>query len=231
MPCYFNLHKMKKILLVGTDSSAALSLKKLYSKNYHFTSMSRNAEQSDVADFDVLNPDTFLKTDLFYDGIVYFPGTINLKQFTRLSIDDFNKDYEVNVLGLINILKFYIPKLNPGSSVVFFSSVAAKLGMPFHSSVSMVKSAIVGLCKSLSAEYAPKIRFNCVSPSLFESKMSQRLLRNEKVKEKLSQNNPLGRIGSPKDISSIIHFLLSENSSWITGQDISVDGGMSVISK
>ena len=89
---------------------------------------------------------------------------------------------------------------------MFFSSVAAKLGMPFHSSVSMVKSAIVGLCKSLSAEYAPKIRFNCISPSLFESKMSQRLLRNEKVKEKLSQNNPLGRIGSPKDISSIIHF-------------------------
>ncbi|WP_353889025.1 SDR family oxidoreductase, partial [uncultured Idiomarina sp.] len=123
-----------------------------------------------------------------YDGLVYFPGTINLNQFSRLKIDDFYNDFDINVMGFIKILKHYLSYLNEGSSIVLFSTVASKIGMPFHSSVSIVKSALDGLCKSLAAEFAPKYRVNCISPSLFESNMSKRFLRSEaganKIKEK-----------------------------------------------
>ena len=101
--------------------------------------------------------------------------------------------------------------------------------MPFHSSIAISKSAIVGLMQSLAAEWSPKIRVNCISPSIFESNMSQRMLSNEKSLERISNNHPLKRVGNPNDISSAINFLLSHESSWITGQDISIDGGMSKI--
>ena len=120
-----------------------------------------------------------------------------------------------------------MPYFNDGCSMVFISSLAGKMGMPFHSSISISKSALVGLCKSLAAEYAPKYRVNCISPSLFKSKMSERLLKNETSQERIKNNNPLKRIGSSDDIASLLNFLLSDDSQWITGQDISVDGGMS----
>ena len=132
-------------------------------------------------------------------------------------------------MGLVKILKYYIPNFNNGCSLVFISSLASKVGLPFHSSISISKSALVGLCKSLAAEYAPNFRVNCISPSLSSSKMSARLLKNELSQERIRNNNPLKKIGKPEDISSIINFLLSSNSQWITGQDISVDGGMSTL--
>ena len=220
---------MKNVLLVGSSSSSCQNFYNHYKNEFNFIRLSRNREFSDFADFDLLNSDSFPKIEDNFDGIVYFPGTINLKQFHRLSVDDFQNDININVIGLINILKHYYQQTNVGSSVVLFSTVASKVGMPFHASVATSKSAIVGLMKSLAAEWAPKIRVNCISPSIFESKMSERMLRNEKAAEKISNNHPLKRYGNPNDISNLIHFLISEKSSWITGQDISVDGGMSKI--
>ncbi len=166
-----------------------------------------------------------------YDGLVYFPGTINLKPFKSLKIDDFYDDLNVSVIGLVKILKHYHASLNKGSSLVFISSLASKVGMPFHSSVSVSKSALVGLCNALAAEFSPEIRVNCISPSMFKSKMSSRFIRNEKSEERIRSNNPLNKIGTAEDISSLINFLLSDASNWITGQNISVDGGMSVLKK
>ena len=103
--------------------------------------------------------------------------------------------------------------------------------MPFHSSVSVAKSALVGLCNALAAEFSPEIRVNCISPSMFKSKMSSRFLRNEKSEERIKSNNPLNKIGTAEDISSLIDFLISDASNWITGQNISVDGGMSILKK
>ena len=217
---------MKNIMLVGASSSAAQALCK-NNKKYNYIKLSRNNQFSDVNNFDITNEDTYINLDLKLDGFVYFPGTINLRQFKSLKEKDFQNDFEVNVMGLIRILKYYLNHFNEGSSFVFFSTVAAKIGMPFHTSVSMVKSALNGLCISLSAEYAPKFRFNCISPSLFKSEMSSRFLRNEKYIENLREKNPLKKIGSPNDISSMIDFLLSDQSRWITAQNISVDGGMS----
>ncbi len=220
---------MKKILLIGASSSVAIDLYDKYNKNYEFIRMSRTPTHSDINDFNLFDSNTYYKSDYKYDGLVYFPGTINLKNFSSLSIEDFKNDYNINFLGLVQALQFYLPSFNNGASFVFFSTTANKNGMPFHSSVSSVKSAIVGLTKSLAAEWAPKYRVNCISPSIFESNMSSKILRSERIKERISNNHPLKRYGSSNDISEMVNFLISEKSSWITGQDIFVDGGMSNI--
>ena len=179
---------MKNILLVGASSDVAISIYQEYKEKYNFIRLSRNISHSDIHNFNILDSNTFFSSDIKYDGIVYFPGTINLKPFRNLNTDDFYNDFDINVMGLVKILKFYIPKLNRNSSLVFISSLAGKIGMPFHCSVSVAKSAIVGLCYSLAAELAPNTRVNCVSPSLFKSKMASRLLRNIKSEEKIKNN-------------------------------------------
>jgi NAD(P)-dependent dehydrogenase (short-subunit alcohol dehydrogenase family) len=218
---------MKNILLVGASSDSARSLIKIYNDKYNFIRLSRNDVESEVDNFDILDSDTYYSSDIKYDGLVYFPGTINLRPFKSLKIQDFYNDFDINVMGLVKILKFYIPFFNDGCSIVFISSLAGKMGLPFHASISISKSALVGLSKSLAAEYAPKYRVNCISPSLFKSKMSERLLKNDLSQERIKNNNPLKKIGSTDDIASLINFLLSDESHWITGQDISIDGGMS----
>lgn len=220
---------MKNILIVGSSSAAAQQLINIYKDDYNFIKLSRDVEESDIIGFNVLNTDTYLKDEMSYDGLIYFPGSINLKPFKNLKIEDFHKDFEINIIGLVKILKFYQPYLNNGSSLVFISSLASKIGMPFHSSVSLVKSAIVGLCSSLAAEFAPDIRVNCISPSIFNSNMSSRFLKNPQSVERIRNKNPLQKIGEPDDIAKLLNFLLSDDSKWITGQNISIDGGMSTL--
>ena len=221
---------MKNILLVGSSSAASKDLFNTYKNRYNFIRLSSIESESDIKNFNVLNPESYYVNEEFkYDGLVYFPGSINLKPFKNLKIDDFYNDFDINVMGLVKILKFYQPYFNEDCSLVFISSLASKIGMPFHSSVAVSKSALVGLCISLAAEFAPYKRVNCISPSIFESNMSARFLRNAKSKERIQNNNPLKKIGETKDISSLVNFLLSDDSKWITGQNISIDGGMSTI--
>ncbi|MBY0424572.1 MAG: SDR family oxidoreductase, partial [Cytophagales bacterium] len=155
------------------------------------------------------------------DGLAYCPGTINLKPFARLSLDDFKNDFQVNVLGAVQVLQFIIPRLKKSgsSSVVLYSTVASSLGMPFHASVSASKSAVEGLAKSLAAEFATnKIRFNVVAPSLTNTPLAKQLLSTPEKIDASNKRHPLGRIGESADISQISSFLLSDESSWITGQ-------------
>ena len=222
---------MKNVLLIGASSEAALSLYKNFNQQYNFIRLSRKDSESCVSNFDILDTSTYYAEELKYDGLVYFPGTINLKPFKSLKVDDFYNDFDVSVMGLIKVLKYYHSYFNKDASLVFISSLASKIGMPFHSSVTVAKSALVGLCTSLAAEFSPDIRVNCISPSMFKSKMSARFLSNEKSEERIRNNNPLKKIGESEDISSLIHFLLSDNSKWITGQNISIDGGMSTLRK
>ena len=221
---------MKNILLVGGSSKVSIDLIEKYSFNYNFISLSRNDNYSDYLKFDILDTLTFPDIDNL-DGIIYFPGNINLKPFKRIKIEEFQNDYNINVVGLLNILKFYERSLNDSASIVMFSSIAAKVGMPFHSSIAMSKAAITSLSRTLSAEWSPKIRLNTISPSLFSSTMSEVFLKDDNMIERMSNKHPLDRVGSVSDISSMINFLISDNSSWITGQDFSVDGGLSTIVK
>ena len=220
---------MKEIVLIGASSSSCQSFMHTYKNNYNFTCLSRNTNYSDIDDFDILDTSKYLNVERQIDGLVYFPGSINLRQFSSLKTENFIEDFNINVLGLITALKFYQKNFNKGASVVVFSTVAAKLGMPFHASVATVKSAVTGLAKSLAAEWSPNIRVNCISPSIFKSEMSKRILSSEVMVEKISNNHPMKRHGETNDISSLINFLLSDESSWMTGQDLSVDGGMSTL--
>jgi NAD(P)-dependent dehydrogenase (short-subunit alcohol dehydrogenase family) len=164
-------------------------------------------------------------------GVVYCPGTINLKPFNRLTISDFQKDFQVNVLGAVQVLQTILPQLKKeGASVVLFSTVAATLGMGFHASVAVSKAGVEGLTKSLAAEFATaKIRFNCIAPSLTDTPLAGNLLSTPEKREAADKRHPLGRIGTPEELAQAAIFLLSPQSSWITGQVWNIDGGMSAI--
>lgn len=215
-----------KIVLIGASSDIANQLVADKSNEFEFIEIS-----STTSSFDVQNEETYPEIEGGIDGLVYFPGSINLRPFSSLKLSDFQTDYEINVLGLIKVLKHYHKSLNDNSSLVFISSIAASVGMPFHSSISASKAAIEGLCRSLAAEWSPKVRVNCVAPSLVNTKLSKRMFRTETQTEQMMDRHPLKQVGSPQDISNAISFLLSKDSGWMTGQVIGVDGGLSTIKK
>ncbi len=188
------------------------------------------------------NYDSFFKIDNYesenlpalteiINGLVYFPGTINLKPFNRLSTKEFIRDYEINSLGAVNFIQAYLPNLKKSNhgAIVLISSVAAQVGMPFHTSIAMAKGAIEGLTKALAAELAPIIRVNSVSPSLAATPLSEKFINTPEKLEASEKRNPLKKVGKPEELAEAISFLLSEKSSWISGQIISVDGGMGTL--
>ncbi len=165
------------------------------------------------------------------DGLVYFSGTINLKPFNRISEDDFLNDYRINALGAVNVIQKYLSNLKnaTSASIVLMSTVAASQGMPYHASISMAKAAIEGLTIALAAELAPNIRVNAVAPSLTQTPLAEKLLNAPEKMEASNKRHPLKRIGQPEDIAHAVHFLLTDNSAWMTGQVLNVDGGMSKV--
>jgi len=164
------------------------------------------------------------------DGLVYAVGTINLRSLSRLTADDFLRDFRANALGAALAVQSALPALkrSPGvASIVLFSSVAAAQGFPLHASIGMAKGAVSGLTLSLAAELAPKVRVNAIAPSLTRTPLSERLLANEPMAAALAGLHPLQRLGNPADAAALAAFLLSKESDWITGQIIGVDGGRS----
>ena len=162
-------------------------------------------------------------------GLVYCPGSINLRPFERIKPADFEADYKLQVIGAIRLIQTVLPRLKKveNAAIVLFSTVAVQTGLPFHAQVAASKGALEGLTKTLAAEYAPKIRVNCIAPSLTDTPLAASLLNNEQKKEANALRHPLKRIGTTEDIANMAAFLLSEKASWITGQILHVDGGMS----
>ena len=148
-----------------------------------------------------------------------------------LKPDAFRSDFEINVIGAIKVLQQTqrLLQKTANSSVVLFSTVAVGQGMPYHASIAASKGAIEGLTKTLAAEWAPKVRVNCVAPSLTDTPLAARLLSSDERREVSAQRHPLKRVGTVSDISEAVCFLLSEKSGWMTGQILGVDGGISAL--
>ncbi|MCU0445489.1 MAG: SDR family oxidoreductase [Microscillaceae bacterium] len=165
------------------------------------------------------------------DGLVYCPGAINLKPFARLKEEDFINDFKLQVGGAIKLIQACLPNLKKAEkpAIVLFSTVAVQMGFNFHSLVSSSKGAIEGLTKALAAEFAPKIRVNCIAPSITHTPLAQSLLSTPEKIEANAQRHPLKKIGSPEDVASMAAYLLGDESAWVSGQIFRVDGGMSSI--
>ena len=164
-------------------------------------------------------------------GIVYCPGSINLKPFARIKPEDFLNDYALQVVGAVKIIQAVLPKLKAAenASVILFSTVAVQVGFNFHSLISSSKGAVEGLVRALAAELAPNIRVNCIAPSITDTPLAAGLLNTPEKKEANALRHPLKKIGTPENIADLAAFLLSDKASWITGQIIHADGGMSAL--
>lgn len=229
---------MKNYVVVGGSSGIGKSLTQklqLSGHNVFATFKSNKPPESSGVQYSFLDvADEKLSIENLpenIDGVVYCPGTINLKPFNRLKPNSFIEDFEIQVLGAVKTLQYLFPYLKKSelASVVLFSTVAVQQGFNFHSQVAVSKGAIEGLTRSLAAEWAPHIRVNAIAPSLTKTNLSQKLINTDEKIENNAERHPMKRIGKPEDIADLAEFLLSPSSSWITGQVISVDGGMSTI--
>lgn len=227
------LNKMKKnILIVGASKGIGKSIFEAIKESENLITISRNGVEGSSEDYqlDVIN-DPLPDLDHPLHGLVYCPGTVNLRPFRSLKDTDFRNDFEVNVLGAVRVLQHYLKNLKKAekSSVVLFSTVAVGKGMPFHASIAAAKGAVEGLTRSLAAELVPNIRVNAVAPSLTDTSLAEKLLRNEKQREAAADRHPLKRIGSVEDIGHAAVYLLSDQASWVTGQVFGIDGGLSAM--
>jgi NAD(P)-dependent dehydrogenase (short-subunit alcohol dehydrogenase family) len=232
----------KNYLIIGGSSGIGLAIAQTLSLQGHQVWVASRAYKPALSEipqikhivWDVENP---LQQELStlpetIHGLVYCPGTINLKPFHRLTRQEIQQDFNINVLGAIDVLQHTLKHLKnaKGASVVLFGTVASALGMNFHASVATVKSALEGLSKSLAAEWASSlIRVNTIAPSLTDTPLASKLLSGEDKKEAAGKRHPLGRVGTAQDIANMAVFLLSDQASWITGQTIGVDGGMGTL--
>lgn len=224
----------KNILIIGGSSGIGLALAELLASNNNIYVASRSNEnvkhlnvQHITFDATQEELDTSELPDHLH-GFVYCPGSINLRPFKGLKLDAFQSDFEINVLGAVRSLKSVLGHLSASgdAAVVFYSTVAVQTGMPFHSSVASSKGAIEGLTRSLAAEFAPKIRVNAIAPSLVNTPLASKFLNNETKMEKANERHPLGRVGSAIEIAQATAFLLSKESSWMTGRVLQLDGGI-----
>ncbi len=225
----------KKYLIIGASSGVGSAVLNILNADQHQVI---TASRRDVTDSHAHIPFDLTKDELnlsllpdSLDGLVYCPGSINLKPFHRITDQEFIEEFTLNVIGAIKVIRRVLPLLKNSqqSSIVLFSTIAVQQGMAFHSSIAAAKGALEGLTRSLAAEFAPKIRVNGIAPSLTNTPLAARLLSSDEKKKTSDERHPLKRIGKAEDIARLAAFLLSSQSSWITGQIIHADGGLSSI--
>lgn len=222
---------MKTIIIIGGSKGIGNAIINELSETHKIINISRTAP--DVLHTNLTHYSCDILTDDLpeideLDGLIYCPGSINLKPISRLSLDDFRADFEINVLGAVKSIQKYLPQLKKGEgpSILLFSTVATKLGMPFHASVAASKSAVEGLVKSLGAELAPTIRVNAIAPTVTDTQLASKLLRNEKMIENITERHPLKKFLNPEEVASTAAFLMSDKAASFSGQIFEMDCGI-----
>ncbi|MBR9847393.1 MAG: SDR family oxidoreductase [Algicola sp.] len=222
---------MKTYIVVGGSRGIGNAIVHTLLKNHKVVNISRTKPEVSHDNFSHFDCD-ILKDDLpeidAADGLVYCPGSINLKPINRFSLDEFRDDYEINVIGAVKAIQKYLNVIKNGNdpSIVLFSTVAAKLGMPFHASVAATKSGVEGLVKSLGAELATTLRINAIAPTVTDTDLASKLLRNDKMIDNITERHPMKKFLKPEDVAGMAEFLLSEKSSSISGQVFEMDCGI-----
>ena len=236
---------MQKYLIFGATGSVGSNLAiQLSQSNKEIHLIGRNDVEleklsselgCDYTVLDILSEDIYENLKKTFEGIdlagiAYCIGSIDLKPLMKTNKEDFQKCLKLNFFPIVEVIKVFKDNLKKNKgSIVLFSTVAAQRGFTNHSIIASVKGAIEGLTVSLAAEFAPDIKVNCIAPSLTNSKIAEPILRNKIMAEGIAKAHPMKRIGEGKDTAAMARFLLTEESSWITGQIIGVDGGRSTL--
>ena len=222
---------MKNILVIGGSKGIGKAIITNLVEENQFYNVSRTSpdfSHNNLTHFslDILT-DELPEIDKI-DTLIYCPGSINLKPISRLKLEEFRDDFEINVVGAVKTIQKYLPKLKEGNSpnILLFSTVASKLGMPFHASVAAAKSAVEGLTKSLGAELAPTIRVNAIAPTVTDTDLASKLLRNDRMIENITERHPLKKYLLPKEVADLATFLTSDKAKSISGQIFELDCGI-----
>ncbi|WP_269237279.1 SDR family NAD(P)-dependent oxidoreductase [Flavobacterium flavigenum] len=222
---------MKNILIVGGSKGIGRGILMQQLENNKVLNISRTEPDFSHPNLTHFGLD-ILKDELppveSIDTLIYCPGSINLKPISGLSVDDFRNDFEINVIGAVKAIQKYLPVLKKGNqpSVVLFSTVAAKLGMPFHASIATAKAGVEGLVKSLGAELAPVVRINAIAPTITDTSLSASILRNDRMKENMIERHPMKSYLKPDEVANMVDFLISEKANSISGQIFEMDYGL-----
>ena len=222
---------MKTIIIVGVSKGIGEAIIEKLIPNYLIINLSRSKPHIEHQNLTHYNCDILSDELPAIDragGLIYCPGSINLKPFKRLSLDDFRTDFEINVIGAVRSIQAYAPALvqSENGSIVLFSTVATAMGMPFHASVSTAKSAVEGLMKSVAADLAPKVRVNAIAPTITQTDLAAKLLRNERMIENTIQRHPLKKFLDPSEVAAMAEYLISNGSKSVSGQVFKLDCGI-----
>ena len=222
---------MKNIVIIGGSKGIGNAILRQQVENNSVFNISRNAPDmthANLTHFSLNVLQDALPEIENIDTLIYCPGSINLKPIGSLSVEDFRTDFEINVIGAVKAIQKYLPTLKKGidPSIVLFSTVAVKLGMPYHASIATAKAGVEGLVKSLGAELASVIRINAIAPTITETTLAAGILRNDRMKENMVERHPMKGYLKPEEVASMAHFLISENAKSISGQIFEMDYGI-----
>lgn len=222
---------MKTLVIIGGSKGIGCAIVKNALETHKVINISRTSPE--IAHPNLTHYDCDILTDdlpdiEFMDSLIYCPGSINLKPISRLTLDDFREDFEINVLGAVKAIKKYVDVLKKGNSpsILLFTTVASKLGMPYHASIATSKSGVEGLVKSLGAELAPTIRINAIAPTITDTDLASKLLRNEKMIESIIERHPLKKFLNPTEVAEMSLFLISDKAASMSGQIFQMDCGI-----
>lgn len=222
---------MKNIVIIGGSKGIGNAILLQQLEKNKIINISRNAPEISHPNLTHYSMDV-LKEDLpeieAIDVLIYCPGSINLKPIASLSLDDFRTDFEINVIGAVKTIQKYLPVLKKGNqpNILLFSTVAAKLGMPFHASIATSKAGIEGLVKTLGAELASLVRINAIAPTLTATTLSASILRNDRMKENMVERHPMKGYLSAEEVAEMANYLISDGAKSISGQVFEMDYGI-----